>query len=155
MAKTLVLGLGNTLLGDDGVGVRMLDNLGDLGPDVEVVNGATGGLSLFETLKGFPKVVVVDAVEMGKPPGTVKRFGAGQLLSMPESRNFSLHEIGLFEVLKLGQSLNEDFGHVIIIGVQPGSLGQGEGLSRPVEENIPAVVEMVKAEVKIYDSSHA
>src|SRR3989338_679479 len=154
MAKTLVLGLGNTLLGDDGIGVLVLDRLGDLGPEVEVVNGATGGLSLFETLKGFPKVVVIDAVEMGKAPGAIARFSAEELLRLPVSRNFSLHEFGLFEVLKLGQSLNEDFGHVIIIGVQPKQVLHLESLSSEIEAKMPEIFEKIKQEVN-YAGSYA
>jgi hydrogenase maturation protease len=147
MTGTLVLGLGNTLLGDDGIGVRVIERLQGEDIGAEIMNGATLGLSLLETLKSRPKIVVVDAVDMGKAPGSVVRFSVRELLTMAESRSFSLHEIGLFEVLKIGQSLNEDFGNVIIFGVQPKELHAIEQLSPEVEGKITEVVEMIKKEV--------
>lgn len=152
--RVLVLGLGNTLMGDDGVGVRVLEGLGDLGPEVEIVNGAIGGLSLFDTLKQAARIIVIDAVDMGRPPGTVVRLSADELLKLPAGPSFSLHEFGLFEVLKLGQSLKEDFGHVIIIGVQPKEVRRSELLSAEVEASVPVILEMVKMEVK-NNVSHA
>ncbi|MFA4905739.1 MAG: HyaD/HybD family hydrogenase maturation endopeptidase [Candidatus Margulisiibacteriota bacterium] len=147
MSRTLVLGLGNTLLKDDGLGVKVIEQLSHHSLPAEIVNGATLGLSLLEILKSAERTVVVDAVDMGRPPGTLVRFSAEELLTLPESRNFSLHEIGLLEVLKIGQSLNEDFKNVIIIGVQPRDLTYGEELSPEVEARIPDVIELIKKEV--------
>jgi hydrogenase maturation protease len=147
MSKTLILGLGNTLLRDDGVGVRVVEKLQAEGVKAEVRNGATLGLSLFEILTKCEKALVVDAVDMGKAPGTMACFSAQEILALPESKNFSLHEIGLLEVLKIGQTLNEEFRKVTIIGIQPQDLRQGESLSPEVEKVIPQVIEMIKKEV--------
>lgn len=147
MMQTLVLGLGNSLMGDDGIGVKVIEQLRTANLAAEIRNGATGGLSLLQTMKEFKKTVVVDAVEMGKNPGTLSRLTSKQLLGLPESQNFSLHEIGLVEVLKLGQGLKEEIGDVIIIGVQPKDFKSGENLSPEVERQIPAIIEMVKKEV--------
>jgi len=147
MIKTLVLGLGNTLFKDDGLGVQAIERLEVASLSVEIKNGATLGLGLFETLKNADKAVVVDAVDMGQTPGTIARFTALEILDLPASQNFSLHEIGLLEVLKIGKSLNEDFRNVIIIGVQPKEIGPGEGLSEEVEKAVPQVLEMIKKEV--------
>ncbi|MBI5078837.1 hydrogenase maturation protease [Candidatus Saganbacteria bacterium] len=172
MKKNLVLGLGNILMADDGVGVRVIERIGKQKAtivaklDAEIVNGATGGFALLEVFEKYEKAVVVDAVNMGKMPGTVCKFSAERLLDLPESlpahayrqaggrqgRNFSLHEIGLLEVLKVGKSLNADFKNVVIIGVQPGNLTPGEGLSPEVEAKIPEIIEAVKKEVK-YDGN--
>ena len=146
MIRTLILGLGNTLLGDDGIGVRVAEQLQGSVSGAEVINGATAGLSLLEKINDYEKVVVVDAVEMGKIPGSIARFSAEELLRLPESQSFSLHEIGLVEVLKIGKSLSEDFNNVIIVGVQPKELNQQE-LSSEVEKSIPEVIAMVKKEV--------
>jgi len=146
MIRTLILGLGNTLLGDDGIGVRVAEQLQGSVSGAEVINGATAGLSLLDKINDYEKVVVVDAVEMGKIPGSIARFSAEELLRLPESQSFSLHEIGLVEVLKIGKSLSEDFNNVIIVGVQPKELNQQE-LSPEVEKSIPEVIAMVKKEV--------
>lgn len=143
----LVLGLGNSLLRDEGIGVRVAEEMTDLGPDVEVRNGATLGMGLFDLIKGYEKTIIVDAVDMGKAPGTLARFTAEKVLGLPELRSFSLHEFGLLEVLKLGQSLGEDFKNVIIIGVQPKEVQRSEFLSSEVEAAIPEIVKMIKQEV--------
>lgn len=150
MMRPLVLGLGNTLFRDDGIGIRVIEKLADRGYAAEIKNGATLGLSLLEALKNSEKVIVVDAVDMGKAPGTIGRFTAEEIIGLPESRNFSLHEIGLLEVLKIGRSLNEEFNNVIIVGVQPREVGPGEQLSKEVEETIPEVIETIEKEVKNY-----
>lgn len=147
MIKTMVLGLGNILMGDDGIGVRVVERLQGAVPGAEVLDGATSGLSLLEKLTAYEKVIVVDAVQMGKMPGEAARFSAEEILGLPENQNFSLHEIGLAEVLKIGRSLNEKFDNLVVIGVQPKDLNQGERLSPEVEAKIPEVVEMVKKEV--------
>jgi hydrogenase maturation protease len=147
MSRTLVLGLGNTLFKDDGVGVRVIERLAGQDLSAEIRNGATAGLSLLEILKGSPKTIVVDAVEMEKAPGTIARFTAEEILGLPMSRSFSLHEIGLVEVLKIGQALNEDLNNVMIIGIQPREVGPGEELSPEVEGKIPEIIELIKKEV--------
>lgn len=147
MTKTLVLGLGNTLLKDDGLGVAVIERLQDKAYKAEIKNGATLGLSLFEILKEAEKAVVIDAVDMGCAPGTIARFKASELLNLKSGQNFSLHEIGLLEVLKIGQSLNEEFNNVIIIGMQPKDLSPGEGLTPEVEGRIPEIIEMIEKEV--------
>ncbi len=147
MNRTLVLGLGNNLLRDDGFGIKVIERLERISLPAEIINGATLGLSLLEILKNYQKAIVVDAVDMGKTPGTVGRFTSQQIIDLPESRNFSLHEIGLLEILKIGRSLEEDFNNVIIIGVQPGEISPGEQLSPEVEDKIPEVLEMIKKEV--------
>ena len=152
MTTPLVLGLGNTLFGDDGVGVKVIERLEEERCGAEIINGATLGLSLFDILKNNEKVIVVDAVDMGGNPGDISFFTAGELLSLPENRNFSLHEIGLLEVLKIGQALEENFENIMIIGIQPGRLDQGEGLSPEVENKLPEIVGMIKKEVNEHGS---
>jgi len=147
MNNTLVLGLGNTLLKDDGIGVRVIEKLEGENLKAEIRNGATLGFSLFETLKNSEKVIVIDAVDMGEPPGAIARFSAKELLSLPASKKFSLHEIGLLEILKIGRSLNEDFSNVVVIGIQPRDLSHGEELSPEVEKVIHKIIEMIKKEV--------
>jgi hydrogenase maturation protease len=154
MTRPLVLGLGNILFRDDGVGVRAVERLRQDGYEAEIINGATLGLSLFDIFKNNEKVIVVDAVNMGRDPGTIACFKAEELLSLPENRNFSLHEIGLLEVLKIGFALEENFSNVIIIGIQPGIIEQGEGLSPEVEDKLPEIIEVVKKEVN-QDASYA
>ena len=145
----LVIGIGNILLKDEGVGVRCIEYLRsrDLDNGIKLVDGATLGFDLLEEINGFEKVVIVDAVDMGKEPGHVASFGAEQILSLPLSEKFSLHEIGLIDVIQVGKKIGYDFGNVRIVGIQPKEVSRGDSLSEIIEEKIPVLAERVLKEI--------
>ncbi|RKY66250.1 MAG: hypothetical protein DRP97_08265, partial [Candidatus Latescibacterota bacterium] len=97
----VILGLGNVLLGDEGVGVRVVEALGKrtLPSWVEVISGGVAGHRLIEWLEGVHKAVIVDAAKMRKPPGTVVRFRPEEATSRLVSRRLSLHEGDLLGTL--------------------------------------------------------
>jgi hydrogenase maturation protease len=145
----LIIGLGNILLRDEGVGVRCIEYLKDRGFDdgIKIVDGATLGFDLLEEIEGFDKVVIVDAVDMGKEPGHIASFDAEQLLSLPCGGKFSLHEIGLVDVIQVGKEIGYDFGNVRIVGIQPKEVSRGDRLSDVLEEKMPTLVEKVLKEM--------
>ena len=105
---TLILGLGNPLQSDDGLGVRVAEMLADqeLPPGVKVEEVGTPGLGLAAWLEGQSRVIIVDAVYMGQSPGTWRRFGPGEVRLIANSDVVSLHEPGLAEALALAQALD-------------------------------------------------
>ena len=145
----LVIGLGNILLKDEGVGVRCIEYLRGRGLDngIKLVDGATLGFDLLDEIKDFEKVVVVDAVDMGKEPGHITSFDAEQLLSLPCGEKFSLHEIGLIDVIQVGKKIGYNFGNVKIVGIQPKEVSRGDSLSEIIEEKMPVLVERVLKEI--------
>ena len=147
--KKLIIGLGNVLLGDEGVGVRCVEYLKSrgLGKDIKIVDGATLGLDLLEEINGFEKVVLVDAVDMGKEPGSISSFSAEQILTVPNSEKFSLHEIGITDVVQLGKKIGYNFGNVRIVGIQPKDVSRGDSLSEKVEEKLPTLADKVLREI--------
>ncbi len=146
---TLVLGLGNLLLRDEGVGVRVVQALERtrLPPGVEVVDGATAGLTLVDTLVGRRKVIVIDAFAGHHPPGTVSRLLPADLAPCP-ARGVSLHEVGFLEALAATRHLGAAPEEVVIFGVQPQNVACGLELSAEVAQCVPEVVELVLAEVR-------
>jgi hydrogenase maturation protease len=147
--KKLVIGLGNTLLKDEGVGVRCIEFMRSRGLDdsIKLVDGATLGFDLLEEIDGFKKIVIVDAVDMGKEPGHIASFNAEELLSLPCSRKFSLHEISLVDVVQVGKMVGYNFENVKIVGIQPKDVSRGDNLSEIIEEKMPALVERVLKEI--------
>ncbi|MBV5350338.1 hydrogenase maturation protease, partial [bacterium] len=82
MATTLILGLGNTIMSDDGIGPKVIEKLrseGGLSDDIDLVDGGTLGLDLLPFLEGVSKLILVDAVEIGKPAGTVVRLAGDEV----------------------------------------------------------------------------
>ncbi|MFH1821904.1 MAG: hydrogenase maturation protease [Methanobacteriota archaeon] len=147
--KKLIVGLGNILLKDEGLGVRCVEHLRsrDLEKSIKILDGATLGFDLLEEIKGFEKVVLVDAVDMGKEPGYIASFSAEQLMKMPIDKKFSLHEVDLIDVIQLGIKMGYDLTNVRIVGMQPMEVSRGDRLSEVVEEKLPVLVDKVLSEI--------
>jgi len=149
-SSVLILGLGNPLRGDDGVGCRLVEELArrELPPGVQVLDGGAAGLDLLDLVEGWGRVVIVDAAEMGRMPGEIVRFTPAdvRLASAPDP--FSLHHAGLSEALALADALGRALPEMVIFGVQPASVGWGEELSPAVEAALPALIATVLEEVR-------
>lgn len=138
---TLVLALGNPLLGDEGVGLRALQALAsaaDFPPSIELLDGGTAGLSLVPRLRSAERVLVLDAVTAGRPPGTVLRLD-GSELGREGFGKISTHQIGLDDILAASR-LSGGPEEIVILGVEPASLSLGVGLSASVESAIGTLV---------------
>jgi hydrogenase maturation protease len=149
LVTTLVIGLGNPLLGDEGIGTRVVGELKelDLPAGVEVVEGGTAGLGLIGLMEGYQRVIIVDAADMGRPPGHVVRFTPSEVQFKTAEAPLSLHQIGLGEALVVAEALEMAPAELIIIGVQPSRLEMGVGLSPEVEGTIPQAVRMILDEL--------
>jgi hydrogenase maturation protease len=133
---------------DDGIGAHIVHELEKLRlPEgVKVLDAGTKGLGLVDLMRQAPKAVFVDAVDMGKKPGAVKRFTPQEIESVTDRVNFSLHEVGLPQVLHLASALGIS-PEVVIFGIQPKDLGRGIGLSPELKRAVPNIVESVLSEV--------
>ena len=147
--RVLILGLGNPLLGDEGTGVRVVEELKglELPGGVTVVEGGTGGLGLIRLMEGYQKVIIVDAADMGHPPGRVVRFTPSEAQLKTAEAPLSLHQIGLGEVLALAEALEVAPAELVIIGVQPSQIEGGVGLSPEVEGAIPQIIGIILDEL--------
>ena len=154
MLPVLVLGVGNILLRDEGVGVHVVQAIearvaaGDLAlPEgVEVCDGGTLGLDLLDLIEGRRKAIVVDALDADAVPGTVLRFTAEDL-ARREAVDLSLHQLGLFEMLAMARQLGRVPEEVIIFGIVPKDMSPGLELSAEVAAVVPEVIRRVLAEI--------
>ena len=146
-SMTLILGLGNPLRGDDGIGPRVIEEIVRRGlPEgVSSLDGGTGGFDLLNVLEGWKRVVVVDAADVGREPGQFVRFTPEQVRFI-DTTSHSLHHAGLGEVLALADVLGQVLPEMVIFGVQPGKVGWGQGLSPAVEAALPALTDAVLEE---------
>jgi hydrogenase maturation protease len=150
--KTLVAGFGNALLSDDGLGsavARALARL-DLGPGVRVLDFGTGGMHLaLEMLNGYDLVVIVDAVALPDPPGTVFAIEIDPLRNTCGDRPADPHAMDVDNVLSLYMRLCEQSGlarcaRIVVVGCVPLSIDEGLGLSEPARAALPACIELVR-----------
>jgi hydrogenase maturation protease len=147
---TLVIGLGNLLRGDDGVGVRVAQMLTEqvLPPGVEVIDGGTQGLGIVNLIEGRQRVIVVDAADVGQSPGQFVRFTLDEAHLLGDDQHLSIHAAGLRDALLLAQALKMLPDEVIILGVQPANFDWESTLSPQVEAILPDLIEAVLAELK-------
>jgi hydrogenase maturation protease len=145
----LVLGIGNILLHDEGVGVYVVEQMQKGGvPDyVELLDGGTAGADLLDHICDRQKVIVVDAVDAEVEPGTILRFTSDDLASNT-GQNISLHEFGIADTLAMARQLNCSPQEVIIIGIKPKDVTPGLGLSNEITGVVSRVIECVSAEIE-------
>ena len=145
---TLILGVGNPLRRDDGVGTEIINllikrnNTHPLPPSVTMVDGGTDGLGLIEYFKEYEKVILIDAVLMGMPPGTVKVFNPDDALFHIGGDSLSTHGFGIPELIKFAKELDV-LPDLSIIGIQAENTEYGEGLSKSVKSNIDRILTII------------
>lgn len=148
----LVLGIGNTNCGDDGVGSVLAARLahGELGADrrVNVVDGGTVGLGLLFLLEDCSELLVVDAVDLGAAPGEMFVFGCQDLESPDLKQQVSFHQSGLRDLLGAARLTGLLPPAVTVIGIQIGSVRYGFGLSQELEQRLPAIERDIQDWVK-------
>jgi hydrogenase maturation protease len=149
--KTLVIGLGNPILGDDGVGWRVVEEIARKTAnrqDVEVDCVSLGGLSLMERLTGYDHVILVDSFSTGeKPIGTVSQFKLTELPDLSSGHTTAVHDTSLLNALNVGRTMDiplpsDEDVHIVAIEAE-NVYDFSEILSPPVEAAVPLAVEAV------------
>jgi hydrogenase maturation protease len=152
MGRTVVVGVGNILMGDEGVGVKAVRELEHehLPEGVELFDGGTAFYALSGELSTCCTLIIVDAVQGEGPPGTVYRFrfeeieeGAGRA-----GMSFSLHDVGVIETLRLERLVHRIPEEIIFVGIEPERIELSMELSPVVEKKLPALVQAVLRELE-------
>ncbi len=144
MKKTIVLGLGNVLYGDEGLGVRLterLDRRHSFLPELEIVDGGTRGLALLPYIEQAEKMLVLDAVDMSLSPGTSVILEGKAVPRWLATRKLSLHQTSFAELLALATFRKTLPSKLILLGVQPADLTYGSSLSPQLERQLPDLEE--------------
>jgi hydrogenase maturation protease len=147
--RIIVLGVGNILLSDEGIGVRAIEKLQqdyDLPPEVVVIDGGTTGMEMLEDLSNADHIVIIDAVRAGRPPASILRLADDEVPVFFKTK-LSPHQIGLSDVLATLAFIGEAPGGVTVIGVEPVSLATGMELSPEVEARLPELMELLVTEL--------
>ncbi|BCO11159.1 Hydrogenase maturation protease [Citrifermentans bremense] len=150
MPRVLVLGIGNTIMSDDGVGAKVVQELQReyrFPAGVDVVDGGTLGLALLPLLEGKSHVIMVDAVETGKQPGFCVRLVGEELPSALDTK-LSPHQLGLKDLLGAAQLMGRTLPELVLVGVQPKSLALGSELSAEVNLQVETMKGAVLKELE-------
>ena len=155
--RTLVLGVGNILVQDEGLGVRALERLQAshrLPSEVSAIDGGTMGLDLLPYLDGITHLLILDAVHGSRPPGALVRL-EGEAIPVALAMKLSVHQIGLQELLAVARFQGTLPGRVVVWGMQPGCLEPGLELSDPVEARLDELVEAALRELGEWGAASA
>jgi hydrogenase maturation protease len=152
VAEILIVGLGNSIMGDDGLGGRAVEQLiehYDLPAGAVALEGGTLGLHLLPHLEGVRDLLLVDAVRADGPPGMLIRL-EGEAIPTAVGHKLSLHQVGLVELLAVSEALGSRPGRVVLWGMIPGVIEPGLDLSAPVAAGLAPLVECVVAELRAW-----
>jgi hydrogenase maturation protease len=148
-AKYVVLGLGNTLHSDDGVGPWAIERLrseGRVPEDVTLIEGGTLGIELLTYIWDCSYLLVLDAVDLGQPPGTLVRMSDQELHTLPGKG--SVHQLGVADLLVALRVLARQQPTVVLLGVQPATTDWGTELSPPVQAAMDSLMEAAVTELR-------
>ncbi len=149
MKNILIIGMGNVLMQDEGIGVRAVEELQScyLFPtNVKVIDGGTAGMELFEPIRNCDQLVVADAVNTGDPEGTLVRIANHDIPAFFQTK-ISNHQLGLSDLLALLTLKAETPEHIVIIGMVPISLKNKLGLSTKASAGLDTMVSMLVHEL--------
>jgi hydrogenase maturation protease len=151
--NTLVLGLGNLVHSDDGVGVHAVQALQNdvrVPADVSVIDGGTHGLSLIAYLTGIERLLVLDAIDAGQSPGAIVRLEGDALKKWPGRP--SVHQLSLADLFIALELLDASPRQVVVLGVQPQSTGWGAELTAPVHDSLARLLDLSIAQLEAWRS---
>jgi hydrogenase maturation protease len=150
--KTLVLGIGNTLLSDEGVGVHVINQLileNEFSPDVCYMDGGTLSFTLAQSIESCDQLIVVDASEIKSAPGAVQVFENEAMdFFISNGNKKSVHEVGLVDVMSIAMLAGKLPSRRALVGIQPDSLDWGEHPTAAVQQAIPMACEEINRIIK-------
>lgn len=148
----LVLGVGNLVMGDDGVGVRVVQRIQReyrMPGHVEIMDGGTLGLDILPRLDGVGRLLMVDAVETGHGPGTCVRL-AGEEIPLVLENRISPHQMGIRDLLGVARLIGSLPQEIVLIGVQPGNIEMGTELTPDVKAKVDVMLSNTLKELEIW-----
>jgi hydrogenase maturation protease len=151
--RTLILGLGNTLLTDEALGAVVIQRLeaeGGLG-DVGLLDGGTLSFTLSGPIADSPRLIVVDAALMGEPPGTVRVFEGEAMDRQLSGIGKSVHEVSLMDLMDMARITDSLPGHRALVGVEPAVVDWGDELSPAVAAAVPEAMARIRDLLRAWD----
>jgi hydrogenase maturation protease len=147
--KVVILGIGNLLLGDEGIGIHFIQTLDKDYLRHHNAETIDGGLcpEFASLVEDASKLIIVDAVKGGKPPGTTYRLNVDDVTAGLAPANLSLHYANILDSLKLLQKLGKGPQETVILGIEPQNMAWGLKLSAEVQEKLPELQAILSREI--------
>jgi len=149
MKPTVIIGMGNPLMSDEGIGIHVIARLQQtiLADCTDILDLGTSGMRALHELEGRDMVVFVDCALMGTEPGTIRRFTPEDVETMKIQPRLSLHEGDLLNTIALARRLGTAPERIVIFGIEPEAIDPGETLSPALAARLDHYVATVRDEV--------
>ena len=146
---TVILGIGNILLQDDGVGVHVIKQLENenLPSTIELVDGGTSTLDTLGLFLDYKKVIVVDCLRAGLKPGTIYKIKPEDIKSY-KKENLSIHDVQILDVVNMANMMNK-FPEVVIFGIEPEEITLNLEMTKTMICKIPEIIYNIKKELQL------
>lgn len=150
MSKTLIIGFGNLLMGDDGAGIHAIQRLAacSLPSQTEVIDGGVNSFAALAEIHDAARVIFIDAMQSGGQPGDIYRFTLDDLEALPTGEALSIHDFSLFDSLNVYKKLGK-LPTVVIYGIEPETLEWGLDLSPRANAAVETVISKVLSDIAI------
>ncbi|MFO7819390.1 MAG: hydrogenase maturation protease [Halanaerobacter sp.] len=145
--KVTVIGIGNILKRDDGLGPVVIEKLKEKkwGVEILIVDGGTAPLTYLKELSGSEYVMIIDALQNGQTPGTIHQFKTAEI----KTEQHGSHNYSLSQIIALAREFNNLPREIFYYGIQPAELSFGTELSHPVQESIPHLIRTIQEQINI------
>jgi len=151
MNKIGIIGIGNPLRKDDGVGIilleKLIENKKKLPKDIEYIDSGTSGMRLLHQFALFDVVFVIDAVDFNGTPGELRLFKPEDVVNQKYNLSISTHDIDFLKIVELSKKLKEK-PEIFIFGIQPRDTNFGKGLSAELQQKINSILNSLISELK-------
>lgn len=152
--ETIVIGLGNPLMADEGIGTVLADELAKLatagklpGEQVEYLDGGCGGMYLLHSIAERKKVILIDCALMDTEPGAIVRFTPDDVKTVKKMAHLSLHEVDILKVIELAKEINQCPDEIVIFGIEPVSITPQMHLNETLQKRIPEYLNVITEEL--------
>jgi hydrogenase maturation protease len=148
--KDVVLGLGNVLMSDEGIGVHLIERLSALKKKfahVDFIDAGTAGMSILHLIANRRKAIIIDCAKMQTTPGTIRRFGPHQVESVKTLAHYSCHEADILQIVGLCRQLGQLPDEIVFFGIEPQTVAPGRSISQTLAARINDYVDAVCKEL--------
>ena len=153
---TIVIGLGNPLMADEGIGpaiVGALAGLAEAGKlptqDVEYLDGGCGGMYLLHSIAERKKVILIDCAKMGLEAGEIRRFMPEDVNTVKQMTHLSLHEIDILRVIEMAKMIDQCPEEIVIFGIEPAAITPQLHLTETVQKRLPEYLAWIVRELGV------
>lgn len=148
----VVLGLGNPLMSDEGIGPAIIERFYKYAEDyplIDFIDAGTGGISILHLIANRRKAIFIDCAYMGAKAGTIRKFGPTEVKSVKKLAHQSLHEIDILNVISLSKKLDQQPKNIVIFAIEPENTNPGQALSETLASGMNNYITAISQELAV------